>query len=453
MTRRAFRGSVLALILGLFLSSILGYCATRHEIGEMFDAALIDNTRLFKGLIDVAEPSQNWPQLQQALNETLSEHIEHFDPRYNGHAYEKKLAIQVWSADGNLVLRSASAPPHALAPLRAGLVKFSGEDYDWLVNTVWLPKRQHWLVVAERSDIRQELIDNIEASLFVGLLLGLSLALWLLRRELRNAFKPLLALGKNIATRSLEDLTPLNLTATPKELRPVVDELNELFARVATSLERERRFLADAAHELRTPLSVIQLQVEQALRQPEQQQQILQKLLLSVGRNQQVIEQMLLLARLESGQMALQPQTIALDALLREAAAQLMPLALQRDIDIEVDAIAYTLQGDAALLLAMLRNLIDNALRHSPNASCVRCILSAESNTMSLSVIDSGVGIDPKLMGIVQGRFQQIGTADVGASGLGLAIVNAVAQLHAMQLSLHNHSQGGLEVKLSWDVA
>jgi two-component system sensor histidine kinase QseC len=448
--RRVFRGSLLALILGLTLSSVLSYWSTRHEVGELFDAQLIENARFIKGIANQKATADDWQTLQRALQETVDEQNNAQHPILAGHAYEKKLAVQIWSKDGALIVRSPSAPRHALAPLHTGLTTFDGDQDDWKVYTIWLDQNQHWLVVAERSDIRGELTKNIEASLLLGILVGLGLATWWLRRELKSALRPLMLLGKTIATRHMDDLQPVQIDPTPQELQPVVDELNALFDRVAQSIERERAFLADAAHELRTPLAVVKLQVEQALAQPSQQAVILQKLMHSVERNQQVVEQMLLLARIDRQDSAVHFAKVALDQLLREVVAQLIPLALKRDIELEVDnKQPVYIQGDAALLVAMIRNLIDNAMRHSPDGSVIHINLS-HSNATQLIVHDAGQGIDPQWIGEVTERFKQGSRADGGGSGLGLAIVQAIAKRHGATLSLQNHPRGGLQAMVQW---
>lgn len=448
--KQVVRTSLCALILALVLSSILGYFATKHEVNELFDATLIDNTRIIKGLIDSEQIHQNWIDLQKSLDETLLEHISSGDQRFNGHAYEKKIAIQVWSKEGDLVLRSASAPNHALAPLKEGLTQFQGGEYDWMVYTVWLPNKKSWLAVAERLDIRKELSTNIEASLLLSLIFALFLALCLLKLQLKKAFAPLVDLGEKISERDFNDLSALHLPHSPDELKPVITELNDLFQRLDASLEREKRFLADAAHELRTPLTVIKLQVEQALIQPDAREMILQRLSDSVDRNQQVVEQMLLLARLEAGQMTVHSSKVIFSALIREVIAQLMPLAFKRNIEFELDIEEITINGDSALLFSLLRNLFDNALRHSPNNTVISVNLFKKTQKIIFEVVDAGTGINSEFLDEITNRFKQLGGSDVGGYGLGLAIVSEIANIHGIRVELSNHETKGLIVNLSW---
>jgi two-component system sensor histidine kinase QseC len=225
-----------------------------------------------------------------------------------------------------------------------------------------------------------------------------------------------------------------------------------LLDRLQNSLSREKRFLADAAHELRTPLAVILLQVQQALSLPPAQQQVvLNKLLSSVQRNQQVVEQLLLLARLDSDQAQFQPVLLSFDELVREVAAQLVPLALLREIELVCDAEPVTLYAESALLMALLRNLLDNAIRHSPDQATIQIVLSCDEVWARLEIIDQGGGIPEQQVGAMLQRFGQGERTDRGGAGLGLAIAQTITRRHAGTLMLNNHNdpisgQRGLRV-------
>jgi two-component system sensor histidine kinase QseC len=337
------------------------------------------------------------------------------------------------------VVHSPSAPLYALATLQAGLTVFHDQQHDWQVYTIWLEQNQHWLVVAERQDIRTELSRNILGSVLFGVLFGFAVAVWRLRHQLHLGLAPLRQLGHAIQQRSGRDLTQIHLPQTPSELTPVVNELNLLLHRVDAALVRERRFLADAAHELRTPLAVILLQVQQVIGLPSAQQQVvLSKLLESVQRNQQVVEQLLLLARLESDTAAFQPTTLRLDELVREVIAQLLPLAFKRDIDIECDADVVYLPAESALMVALVRNLLDNAIRHSPAHSVIVVTLTQNTEYAELCLIDQGGGIDPQQLGAMMQRFGQSDRADRGGAGLGLAIAQTITARHSGCLVLDN---------------
>jgi two-component system sensor histidine kinase QseC len=433
------RGTLWALGLGLLISSVMSYIATRHEVAELFDAQLIENTRVLKGFINHPARSEDWVRLQLSLQEAVSTTESAGSVLSQHHAYEKKLAVQVWSADAKLVVHSPSAPRYALATLQAGLTVFHDQHHDWQVYTVWLEQNQHWLVVAERQDIRTELSRNILASVLFGVLFGFAVAVWRLRHQLHLGLAPLRQLGHAIQQRSAHDLTLIQLPHTPAELTPVVNELNLLLHRVDAALVRERRFLADAAHELRTPLAVILLQVQQAIGLPAAQQHaVLCKLLSSVQRNQQVVEQLLLLARLESDHAEFQPTVLRLDEVVREVIAQLLPLAFKRDIDIECDAEVVYLPAESALMVALVRNVLDNAIRHSPAHSVIAVTLTQNVEYAELCLIDQGGGIDCSQVGAMMQRFGQSDRADRGGAGLGLAIAQTITARHSGRLILQN---------------
>jgi two-component system sensor histidine kinase QseC len=184
---------------------------------------------------------------------------------------------------------------------------------------------------------------------------------------------------------------------------------------------------------------VILLQVQQAIGLPTAQQQaVLSKLLTSVQRNQQVVEQLLLLARLESDTAQFQPSVLRLDELVREVIAQLLPLAFKRDIDIECDADVVHLPAESALMVALVRNLLDNAIRHSPAQSVIVVTLKQTTDWVKLSLIDQGEGIDPNQVDAMLQRFGQTDRADRGGAGLGLAIAQTITARHSGRLLLQN---------------
>lgn len=366
-------GSIAALLLGLIFSGVLSYFSTKHEIDEIFDAALIDNSRLLKGVLNKKISQEDLIEIKKSLQENLN--INYQDNEYfsdDGYEYEKKIIIQLWDEHKILKAHSLDAPTDQIAPFIEKFTILKYKNYSWKINTIWLNKNRHWLVVAERMDARSELSFNIAASVTAGTITGLFISIVSLTITINYGFKPLLALGSAIRHRHLDDLNPIIVQQNPIELIPVLNELNQLFERLSAARQRERDFLADAAHELRTPLAVIRLQVQQALQLPaEQQTLILQKLLDSVQRNQQVIEHMLLLARLEGDEQTVAPEKIYLSALIRETVAQMIPLALKYAVELQVNSVEADIIGDAALCMAMLRNLIDNALRHAPENSVI----------------------------------------------------------------------------------
>lgn len=452
--RRQLIITLLIILLTAFsVSGILGYLTTSEEVHELFDAQLIENARVLKGVMNHPAGQIDWEHMRRSLEESRQEKVADDDLMADGHAYEKKVAIQVWSEDGNLVLRSPSAPEYSLAPLHHGFYKRKSGKHVWHVFTTQLPENRHWLIVAERSDVREELTTNIAASLGIGSLAGLFLAIILMRRSLNRELQPLEDLRHAIGEREPEKLTPITLQQPRAELEPVVEALNHLLGRVSTGMERERRFLADAAHELRTPLAVLKLQAQNALSagSMEEKHQQLERLISGVDRSTRVVEQMLLLARLDADAIPLQQEALALDELTRDTLASLTPLALSRrqELVLENADADFRLTGHAVLLGAMLRNLVENALRHSPEDSEIVIRLTATAGQLQLEVLDAGPGADPSLLGELSQRFVRANQHDTGGSGLGLAIVAHIVGLHRGQLHLANLQPRGLKVSVT----
>lgn len=446
---------VLLLIMGgtFALNALIGYFGATHEMDELFDAQLIQTARVLDGVLDEPAGTATWTALNQALSGPLPEGHAPDNVPSDGYDYARKLAVQVWTADGQLLLRTPSAPAHALAPLRPGFYRQRAGRHAWHVFSTQTPRAGHWLLVAERDDVRRELSRNVGAGLVLSGIVALLLAAWLIRRSLRRELAPLHQLHDALAARHADHLDPVDLEDPPAELAPVVAALNTLFQRVTDSRERERRFLADAAHELRTPLAVLRLQAENAIAAgaTAAQRQHLERLIAGVDRSTRVVEQLLLLARLDAGTQPFRPQPVALDEVAREVLAGLAPLALARRQEISLDCTGDArLQGEPALLGALLRNLVENALRHSPEGGQVTVTLAHQAAELCLRVEDNGPGADPARLATLAQRFVRDSRHDQGGSGLGLSIASHIASLHHGRLLLSNREAGGLcaEVRL-----
>ncbi|HET8731035.1 MAG TPA: ATP-binding protein [Moraxellaceae bacterium] len=456
---RSIRQQLLLILASILLvtfavSGVLSYLATAEEVQELFDAQLIENARVLKGVMNHAEGQVDWSHVRASLDETRDEHVTGNDPVTDGHAYEKKIAIQVWTADSRLVLRSPSAPGQALSPLQQGFSHRHANGHYWFVYTTRLEENGHWLIVAERSDVRAELRRNVAASLGIASLVGLALALLLMRRGLQHELKPIDDLRHAIGASEPEKLAPIQLPDARTELAPVVDTLNHLLARVSEGVERERRFLADAAHELRTPLAVLKLQAQAAMaaRTPEEARALLERLIGGVDRSTRVVEQLLLLARLDADVVPAERMRVSLDEVARDTLAGLAPLALARHQELVLDNDVngdFHLQGNPVLLGTLLRNLVENALRHSPEGGEIRVLLVPSADTVQLEVSDSGPGVPAAMLGTLTRRFVRAHQGDTHGSGLGLAIVAHVVEMHGGELRLANREPSGLRVSVT----
>jgi two-component system sensor histidine kinase QseC len=280
-------------------------------------------------------------------------------------------------------------------------------------------------------------------------LLPLPLLLLLLRAGVRSVLAPLRRIAEDLARRQCDDATPIALDA-PLEVRPLLAALNGLFPRVAVTLERERRFTADAAHELRTPLAALQVQAEVAqLSDGPVREHAHAMLLQGIARATRLVEQLLSLSRLDPMAAPVHATRVDWNAVVAQALDAAAALASERRVRIECAWSAapgevLPVSGDETLLALLLRNLLDNAVRYGGADSTVTLRLGREQ----VEVLDRGPGIAPDWLGRVGERFvRPPGQVEPG-SGLGLSIVARIAVLHGLHLALDNHPAAGLSARL-----
>ena len=367
--------------------------------------------------------------------------------------------VQIWRIDGRSVYASRA---HRSLPSRAvlGLADITVDGERW--RSFAVGTRDRVIQVAQPARIRQGLAADaawrsVLPLLAVGPLLAVAMG-WLITRSLR----PLQRLATQVRARDAEALAPLPEHELPAEAAPLVQSLNALLARLGQALDSQRAFVADAAHELRSPLTALKLQAQGVRRAPDDasRQAAIDALVTGVDRAARLVEQLLALARSEPGAPPVAHAPVALAPLLQTLLADLAPLAESRNIQLSLDAPAdpqaSTVAGDAAALAILARNLIDNALRYTPPGGEVLVSVVPQSECMLLRVEDSGPGIPTAERDRVFDRFVR-GAQNGGnsGSGLGLAIVRAIAERHGAHVTLADAALGGLrvEVALPWQSA
>ncbi|HQV22421.1 MAG TPA: ATP-binding protein [Agitococcus sp.] len=447
------------LLLTSLVSFLVSYLATTEEVNELHDAQLVENSRLISGFLNQKINKINLEHINQALMRVSNIQFNtQENTNTDGHPYERKVAIQVWDKHGKLLLSTPSAPKHALSPLQKGFFEQKTGRHTWFIYTQQIPANQYWLMVAERSDIREEMLNNVLLSMLAGSLLALVLMTVLIGSIIKKGLAPLTKLSRAMQERDLDYLQPVKLDSTPpEELKPVFNALNHLLGRLDEGLERERRFLADAAHELRTPLTVLklQLQVTQQANDIVKMQQGINKALASVDRSTHTVEQLLTLARLEPHKYALQRDTVDWVGLTQEVIASLFPLANQKQQNLTLNHPPHTLlyQGNRVLLAILLRNLMENAIKYSPPHSDIELVLQQTPQHITLEVSDQGQGVPPSEMTRLTQRFyRHEQSADTHGTGLGLSIVQKILDLHDGTIRFYNRPQGGLSVTVCFPV-
>ncbi|MEO6271400.1 MAG: ATP-binding protein, partial [Lautropia sp.] len=258
------------------------------------------------------------------------------------------------------------------------------------------------------------------------------------------------------ASRAADDLSPVSEAGLPDEVRPLVHELNLLLGRVRTAFEAQRNFVADAAHELRSPLAALSLQVQSLRRAGDDAGREIAATRLAAGieRASRLIEQLLMLARQEASvATGVKSDRVELLGIVRHEVAEMTQVARRRNIDLGVveDSSQVEVEGHSDALAILLRNLLDNAVKYTPPGGTVDVGIVMAADRATLQVEDSGPGIAPDLRERALARFDRSGHAAAGAagSGLGLAIAKAIADRHGAELKLGRSDRlGGLKVEV-----
>ena len=364
----------------------------------------------------------------------------------------REMIIQIWRADGVMLYRS---PQGRLLPPQT-VIGFSdtvagGEPY----RIYALRTATQVVQVAQQTEARGRMAGQLalRAVLPVALLAPVLMLIvwWVVGR----AIGPIERVRRQVAARRPDDLAPLPTAGLPAEVRPLVGEMNGLLTRLSAAWDALTHFTADAAHELRSPLAALRLQAQSLQRAPDDATRAIatERLLAGIDRATRLVEQLLALARQEGAGEGAERVSLDLTALARNALADAEPEATRQDIGLTLEAPSapVVMRVDEAALAVLLRNLLGNALRHTPPGGQVRVGVREEASVIDLTVEDSGPGIAPDERARVQDRFYRVPGTPGHGSGLGLAIVRAIAERHGAALTLDaSPTLGGLRVMLRW---
>ncbi|MFG6139335.1 ATP-binding protein [Halomonas sp. B23F22_10] len=443
--RRRTLGIVLLVVaLCMLAIGVTSYRDAAHEVEELFDARLAQQARLLEGLVRAPLPEARREGLLASLDGALRRDAPGTD---DGHRYEGKVAFQAWRGE-RLLLRSAGAPTAPFTERRAGYGDETLKGHKWRVFA--LGDGDLRVLVGERGDVRGELVRGIALRTLVPDLLGLPALGALLWWAIGWGLRPLSRLAAQIEARDPHRLKPLPDDPLPRELATIVGALNGLLARIRALRSREKRFIADAAHELRTPLTVLDLHAQNALatEDPADRREALTLLRDGLARATRLVGQLLTLARLDPEQEGAPDQRIDLLREVRESLAELMPLATDhgQSLHLEADDADWTLTTEPGAVTTLIKNLVGNAIRHSPAGSRIDVALTAQARALMLQVDDSGPGIPEASRQQALARFHRGGSG--AGAGLGLSIVDRLVQRHGGRLTLGDAPGGGLRVRV-----
>ena len=415
----------------------------RHEVDELFDTELIRLARQVQ--VTLAVPADGRSGLLPPAAASGP----------SGEADLGDLAIAVWARDGRLLLADREGVGLPYRPEAAGFVDLAIAGDDWRVYYLQSFDGA-WLVAAgQKAYEREELAFDVTRGQFLPWLAMLPLLLVAMAWSVRRALAPVRQLSDDIAARGADDLRPVAAAQTPAELQPLVAAMNGLFSRIETTLARERRFTADAAHELRTPLAVLRAQWD-VLRRAEPgaaREQAEARLGQGMARMDRLVTQMLALSRLEAGSFGPQAKEVHWPPIVEQAMGDCLPLAERRRIELACEGLEggarppLPMRGDPDLLTVLLRNLLDNAVRYAPAGSTVLLRFSEPSLEVEN---DAEPLTDAQLARLGERFYRPEGQDEIG-SGLGLSIVQRIAALHRMSVRFGRRADGrGLRVTVGF---
>ena len=358
------------------------------------------------------------------------------------------MVVQMWSPDGAQMFHSVS---RARLPQRA-VLGFSNVRANSTTYRVFSIQTSNQTVqVAQDLAVRRNMAGNLALRTLGPIAVMMPILMLVVWWVVSGSLQPVARVRSQVASRQADDLSPVSDTGLPDEVRPLVQELNLLFGRVRTAFEAQQHFVADAAHELRTPLAALRLQAQSLDRAdtPEARQVAVSRLTAGIDRATRLVEQLLILARQEATAAegtAAKTRPVDLADLARRTAADLAGVAAAKGVDLGLQqADPASAAGQADALNILLRNLVDNAVKYTPGGGTVDISVLSGAGTVAVQVEDSGPGIPPDERERVFDRFYRVAGSEAAGSGLGLAIIKAIAERHGAVLTLGSSERlGGL---------
>ncbi|TDO96862.1 ATP-binding protein [Marinomonas balearica] len=451
LPRSIKKRTVLFVMLIIGLSSIsvgiIGTYLSAHEVEELFDARLAQQARQLAQMTDVEHFDGQAKVIYPAILPEDSD-----DDDESGLEYEGKLHYQLF-ADGKLVVVSGDHLLHPYDQDAYGFGMAETDNHHWYTFSLTINKdgKEVAVVVGERSDIRRETISQVAAQAFFSSLFTIPILAILVWGAVRLGLEPLNILVQKIRNLRPQKLELIQLTDVQEELAPIQVALNTLLQEINDAMEREKRWIADAAHELRTPLAVLKLHAQNATNanDEETRNEALIQLSIGVDRSSRIVEQLLASARIENERsLAKQDQQIDVLSATRSVIAGLYPMAWEKRVALELvenldEPLVYPiLQSHLDILL---QNLISNAIKFSHHGSAIKVGLSkVNQKYFQLSVIDEGEGVTSENKQRMLERFFRAG--EQAGAGLGLSIVKSIVDMYDAEIRLEDTEPQGLSI-------
>lgn len=412
-----------------FIAAVQGYRTGLTNTDQLFDAKLVEIASV------IAELGVEDAHLQQGLQPA-------------------PVMFQLLDESGQVVKRSSLAPdsPLSFAPGTFSMVNFNG--IRWRVYVSDQLNHGYRVAVAESYDERYFLAEGIILKTIVPILIGLPVLMLLVWLIVTRGLRPLKKLTAEVAGKRSQDLTPIECTEVPEELQPLSDAMNQLLGRLSKAFDREKRFSGDAAHELRTPLSALKINLFNLKKQLPENDDDCVSMEESIDRMGHLIEQMLLLYRLSPEQLQSEFVDVDLYEIAQQTIAENYTAIERKQQEISLEGESVLISGDAFALNTLIKNLVDNANKYTPAQGQIVVTVTEGRDWAELVVEDSGEGIPAEEKERILERFYRLqghaNTASIQGCGLGLSIVQNIVELHGGELSIgKSPSLGGLRIEIT----
>ena len=415
------------------------YFVAHREATVAYDRALMDESIAIASQVEIVDDSLRL-QLPAIAEKVLL--IDGYD----------KLFYEVIDRNGKTVAGNIELP-RPTQPFEEGKLYYDGRLNDKTVRVAALSSERNGIpfivLFAETKLKRDWLLREIVLAMLVPEGLLLIAAIFMIRRSIRHGLASIQPLREELVQRTHTDLSQLPLKGIPEEIYPIFKEVNELLERLSKSLDANRHFVADASHQLRTPIAALQAEAEMALRSNDPQES-LKRIVAGTRRITHLAHQLLTLSRLEPEQTH-SHKTVDLAQLTRDVAERWMPQAISRGIDLGFELSPAKVMGDSLWLEELANNLIDNALLYTPSGGIVTVRCGCNDGQTNWEVEDSGPGIPAKERERVFERFYRLDTTDVDGCGLGLSIVRVIANIHKASIAIETGpSLGGALIRVTF---
>ncbi|MCG8085629.1 MAG: ATP-binding protein [Candidatus Thiodiazotropha taylori] len=378
--------------------------------------------------------------------------LEDYQINLSESGYDFPLLLQVWSDDNKLVIQGPGTPDNVLTS--SALDGYSDSEFDgegWRVYTLNIPEYNYRIHVARGHAVSEALVSSFVQDVVKPLLIVLPLSgmLWFI---IQQGFRPLRSVSRLIGERDYDYLHPVTAEHIPEEVADLVDELNALLTRLKVSIERNNRFTADVAHELRTPIAgmLVQMQSSVTGRTDEEREKGLAQINKGLNHLNHVVNQLLILASIEPEKIRMQFEVFDLVSVAEEVMSDISPMALTKQVEMELIADdRIELNGNREMLAIMLSNLVTNAMKFTPGGNKISVFIKNHYKGVELAVEDSGPGIPDDKKKWVFERLNRLPGETESGSGLGLSIVKEICELHQGIITLQDRKEEhGLIVNL-----